>query len=305
MIGFIVNPRAANGKTGKIWPELKLELTRHFGDSFVAAVTEYPLHAVELTRNLLSDGIETIIAIGGDGTLNEVLNGFFHKKKMINPRALLGTISIGTGGDFVRSLEWPKNISAAIERIKKRNIRKIDIGRTEYRDNENKTEYRYFINIADFGLGGAVVDKVNRTTKIWGGKISFLWGIIATLFSYRNKEISFKLGDEEWQTKKLNLFVAGNGRYFGGGLNPTPHAEIADGFFDVITVGDTGFFEVIKNLAKLRKGKHLDHPKVRSYRAKKIHAKSDETVLIDLDGEFVGRLPIKIEILPQVVNMLS
>ena len=303
-IGFIINPTAANGKGGKIWPDLKQELIKRFGSSFKWKITEYSEHAVELTRRLIHEDVKSIIAIGGDGTLNEVVNGFFHQGKLINSSVSLGTLSIGTGADFIRTSGWPKELPLALDRIELGKTRKIDIGKVQCKDQEGNSVVRHFINIADFGFGAEVVRKVNSSTKYFGGKITYLAGILSTLITYKNKKISYKLDDGDWSTDKMNILIAGNGGYFGGGMNPAPMAELDDGQLDIIVIGDTNFFEVLKNLSSLRKGTHLDHPKINAYIAKKIQVKSDESVFVDLDGELAGQLPAIVEIIPKVINIL-
>ncbi len=296
MIGFVINPESGGGKTGRIWSWLELELRKKFGSQFCAVLTEHPLHAAELTRQLLTDGVDTIVAVGGDGTLNEVVNGFFQDGKPVWAEAILGVLSLGTGADFIRTLNWPKDIPAALERLAQSKTKMIDLGLVHFTGVTGESCERYFINIADFGIGGAVVDRVNRTTKRFGGRISFMWSIMATLFTFKNKVITFSLDDGVWHTEVLNNFIVGNGRYFGSGLNPTPSAELDDGLFDVVTFGDFGFFEAIRNMSKLRRGEHLSHPKIHSYRAKKIAAHSEDLVFLDMDGECVGRVPVTIEI---------
>lgn len=305
MIGFVVNPASGNGKTGREWPKIERAIAERFAHSYRAIFTEYPIHAMEITRNLLREKVDKIVAVGGDGTLNEVVNGFFDQGRPINPRASLGILCLGTGADFIRTLHWPGDIYQALERIAHAHIRSIDLGHASFLDLNGNQRQRYFINIADFGLGGAVVDRVNRTSKIFGGKVSFLWGILTTLFRYKNKSITFRIEGGPWHMETMNIFVVGNGRYFGGGLNPTPMAQLDDGQLDMVTVGDTTFVEVIKNLANLRKGTHLGHPKVNIYRARRMEAHSQETVYIDLDGECVGCLPIEIEIVPKALRIFE
>ena len=303
MIGFVVNPQSAGGKTGRIWPDLERELQERLDSGYCAVLTERPLHAVDLTRQLLQDGVEAVIAVGGDGTLNEVVNGFFQDGSPIRAEAILGILSLGTGADFIRTLNWPRDPSAALERLTQRRTKQIDLGKVCFTVASGKSVERYFINIADFGIGGAVVDRVNRTTKRFGGRFSFMWSIIVTLLTFKNKTITYRLDNGVWQTEVLNNFIVGNGRYFGGGLNPTPHAELDDGFFDIVTFGDFGFFEAIRNMSKLRKGEHLSHPKIHFCRAQKISARSDEAVFLDMDGECVGQVPVDIEILPAALKI--
>ncbi len=298
---FIVNPRSSNGRTGRRWRKLLPVVRKHFGDSFEYTNTEYAFHAASLARRGIDEGYTNIISVGGDGTINEVLNGFFRNGKLINGNVALGILPIGTGADFARYLALPATDEERIKRLKEPKLSKIDVGKAEYRSLNGDMTTRYFINILDFGIGGAVVERVNRTTKLFGGKMSFLWSIFLTLPSYKNKHITYRLDDGVWQEKVLNNFIVANGAYFGGGLHPAPHARIDDGFFDIVLFGDVTLFEALRNLPHLRKGKHLAHPKIFSTRAAAIEARSGETIYIDIDGECAGTLPVKVTILKKVL----
>ncbi len=305
MIVFIVNPKSGAGRSGRTWPHVEKEVQARFGNEYRVRFTEHPLHAVSLTREELRKGADCIVSVGGDGTLNEVVNGFFHQDKPVRPEAHLSVLCFGTGADFVRSIHWPREYKKALERLESPQVRKIDLGRATFFGLTGHKQSRYFINITDFGIGGAVVDRVNRTTKIFGGKISFLWAIIVTFFTYENKTIQYKIDDGEWQTQVLNNFIVGNGRYFGGGLNPTPTAELDDGLFDVVTIGDVTLVEAVRNLSRLRAGTHLTHPKIRLVQARRVAAKAEAPVYIDMDGEYVGQLPIEVEVIPRCLQICT
>jgi diacylglycerol kinase family enzyme len=148
------------------------------------------------------------------------------------------------------------------------------------------------------------VDKVNRTTKAFGGQISFLWGILTTLPTYKNKLTKYRIDDGPEQEKVLNTFVVANGRYYGGGLNPAPNAQLDDGLFDIVSIGDVGFLEAVSSLGKFRKGTHLEIPKVSFSRGRTVVATSDETQLVEMEGEVVGRLPARFEMLPKAMNIV-
>ena len=149
------------------------------------------------------------------------------------------------------------------------------------------------------------MERTNRSTKRFGGKMTFLWSILITLLQYKNQEIRYKLDDGAWQTGKFNNFIVANGRYFGGGLNPAPIALLDDGLFDVVSFGDIGRIDAINNLSNLRKGTHLKHSKISITHARTIEAASDNQVYIDMDGEFVGTVPIRVEILPKKLSLLQ
>lgn len=303
MIAFVVNLKAAGGRLRKVWPRVQAEASSRLGKSFCAVYTAGPMHAMELTRNQLRQGAEIIVSVGGDGTLNEVVNGFFEKGQAINERAALAVLSFGTGADFIRSSGWPRNYIEALDRLTQAKRRRIDLGKGEFLDREGRQTVRYFINIAEFGCGGAVVDRVNRLSKRWGGKISFMWGIAATLLSYDNQKIGFSLDGGTWRTEILHNTVVANGRYFGSGLKPAPNAELDDGLLDAVIFKNFSRLELFKSFPKLKKGEHLSHPKVESGSIRKISATSEETVLLDMDGEMVGQLPVTIEIVPHVLDV--
>ena len=302
---FIINPKSAGGKTGKKWNEIFKLLQKTFGNDADAAFTEGPMHAVQLTKESIRDEYDSIIAVGGDGTINEVLNGFFEDDQLLRDNVALGVLEMGTGADFIRSLNMPNRWEEAIPYLKKASAQKIDVGKATFQSIGEKPMTRYFINICDFGIGGAVVERTNRTTKLFGGKITFLWSILITLLQYNNQEIRYKLDGGDWQTGKFNNFIIANGRYFGGQLNPAPNALLDDGIFDIVSFGDIGRIDATANLSNLRKGTHLKHPKISVTHAKTIEAAADNPVYIDMDGELVGVLPIQIEILPKRLLLLQ
>lgn len=302
---FIVNPQSANGATERRWPDIEKLLKSTYPSEFEAVFTKKPSHETELAREGISGGCDRIISVGGDGTLNGVLNGFFDQGRLLRQEVALGVLEIGTGADFARSLGFPCRTEDAIDQLVRLQPRRIDVGRASFLSSEGNQVVRYFINILDFGIGGAVVERVNRTTKRFGGKISFLWAILITLFRYKNKEIHYRLDGGEWKSAVLNNFIVANGRYFGGGLFPAPTAELNDGWLDIVLFGDIGTCEAIANLPRLRAGTHLSNPHVQTMRARQVEAESDETVFIDMDGDLVGQLPITISIMSGALPLLK
>lgn len=302
---FIVNPKSAAGRTSKQWNDISGFVRQTFGEAADAVFTERPIHAVQLARESIAAGYDRIIAVGGDGTINEVLNGLFENDHFLGDDVALGVLEMGTGGDFVRSLNMPTQWEDAVSYLKQAEPHEIDIGKATFQSTDGTKTTRYFINICDFGIGGAVVERVNRTAKRFGGKMTFLWSILITLLQYNNQEIRYKLDNNDWQTGKFNNFIIANGRYFGGGLNPAPDALLDDALFDVVFFGDIGRIDAMNNLSNLRKGTHLKHPKISVTHAKTIEAAADHPVYIDMDGEFVGVLPIRVEILPKKLALLQ
>lgn len=297
----IVNPHSANRRTGREWPEIARALKEVLGGIRYAHTRE-PGDATRIAREALASGHRTIVSVGGDGTLNEVVNGFFRvesgRAAAVNPDAVLGMIPRGTGGDFRKTLGIPPDLEGAAAVLRDGRDRRIDAGMLEYVNHRDRPSVRFFLNITSFGVGGEVDERVNRSSKLLGGKISFFRAALAATLAYRNKPVRLKVdGEKEWEGKIYNVAVA-NGQYFGGGMWVAPEARPDDGVFDIVIMGDFSFFDSLFGGTKIYRGRHLAHPKVEFLRGIRVEATSEERVLLDVDGEQPGRLPIKISILP-------
>lgn len=267
-------------------------------------MTERRDHATELTRSAVQSGAGTIVAVGGDGTLNEVLNGFLDGTgRPWNPEAHLAIFPLGTGADFVKAFPVPRDPAEFARLLTAGDTRTIDAGLCEFVD-AGTPRSRYFLNVAEFGSGGAVVDRVNRTTKILGGKMSFVIAILRTLPNYRNTRVVYEADGGPPCEAIVNDFVVANGRYFGAGLLPAPFADLEDGLFDIVIFGDIDFRTARRNLPALRRGEHLSMKEVTAFRCREIKIRSEDE-MIDLDGEFVGRHPVRFQILPKAVPILG
>ena len=298
---MIVNPHSSGGKTGELWPEIKETAYQTIGD-FEFALTTGVGHATELARSALKQGYEMIVSVGGDGTNNEVVNGFFENGELINPEAVFGVVCSGTGSDFIKTAGIPRDFKKSVPMLAGRNYRLIDIGWMEHLDHSGKKVERYFINIASFGVGGAVDDLVNRSKKLFGGKSAFLWASFRAGLFYQNQPVELELDGKKLERKIFNLAVA-NGRYFGAGMMVAPMAELDDGIFEVVILGDLAIPERMKLSRLIYKGEHLNLSKVEHFRAKEVSATSPETVLLDIDGEAPGSLPARFKILPKILRL--
>ncbi|MBA4393083.1 MAG: lipid kinase [Desulfobacca sp.] len=297
---MIVNPASANGSTGRRWSRNKPMLEKEL-PSFEAWQTTHPGHACELAQKALGLGYTTIAVHGGDGTINEVINGLLSKNESEFQLALLPN---GTGADLVRTLGISHGLQKAARQARCGSGNRLDIGQVHFVDLEGKPAQRYFINVTDVGFGGDLVRYVNSHSKWLGGKLSFLQGLLVTLFRYRNKRIYLAIdGQEKFEVRASSIVVA-NGQYFGGGMWVAPEARLNDGIFEVVIVGDVSKMDVLANIKRLYQGTLAEHPKVNISKAKTIELTSDEEVLIDLDGELVGRLPARFQILPQKLSVI-
>jgi YegS/Rv2252/BmrU family lipid kinase len=300
---LVVNPRSADGTTGAQWPRFARMLERA-GLQGVPRFTEAPGHATQLVREGLAAGHRLIVAVGGDGTLNEAVNGFFAPDGTpLNPEAELGVICRGTGCDFIKSHGIPKREDLALERILHGTTRSIDLGMVRFRAPSGQVQSRVFCNIAEAGLGGAVVDRVNRSSKRLGGFASFLLGTLATFATYRNTPLTLQFDDAPPETIVASNLVVGLGRYFGGGMCILPEAQVADGYFDVLLMEDLSRLELFTNVARVYRGSHLSHAKVRHLKAREVRVDSPAPLLLDVDGEQPGLAPATFTLMPHALRL--
>jgi YegS/Rv2252/BmrU family lipid kinase len=244
-----------------------------------------------------------IVAVGGDGTLNEVVNGFFEESGTpVAPEAELGLLPAGTGGDFRRSVGIPLETKGAV-RVLAGKSRRVDIGKVTYRTLDGGQGSRFFINVASCGVSGLVDRYVNRSSKRLGGKISFALASLRALAEYRDRRIKLQLDDGPWQEMTITSLAVANGQYFGGGMWVAPKAALDDGIFDLTLWTGFGFRDFVFKSGQLYDGRHLQLSGVTTARARKVVATSEEEVLLDLDGEQPGQLPATWEVLPQALQL--
>ncbi len=284
------------------WDEIAASMKKHLGD-FEYVMTTRPCEAMDLTRQAVKEGFEMIVAVGGDGTNNEVANGFFENGQMINPDIVMASIPQGTGGDFRKTTGLPKDIHKAAAWLSGRETRTIDLGHMTLIDHEGNACVRYFVNMATFGIGGEIDRRVNTTTKVFGGFASFAWASLASTLSYKNKPVEITIDGESIGVRKVYSCGVCNGRYCGGGMMFAPDAKLDDGLFDIVLMEDLALFETLMQMPKIYKGEHVKHPKISVYRGKEVKAVSEAEVLHDIDGEAPGRLPSEYKILPGVLKI--
>lgn len=302
-IAFIVNPHAGNGSTGSKWPMIEA-LARDRLGPFETYMTRGPGDAVLRVKNALAQKVRLLVCVGGDGTLNEVVNGMMMHEASVRSDLALGFIPNGTGCDFVRTVSIPQDLEQAIDLIAAGTVRSIDLGVLFFRDDQGHERRRYFHNITSFGLGGDVAQRVNRTTKALGPFVSFMWATLVSIFSCGKKKIRLRVDEGfERELRVWNVAVA-NGQYHGGGMWVAPGASVCDGILNVTVIGDLTIPEIFLNLPKLYNGKINDIEKVTTLAGEKVKASSNEQVLLDVDGEQPGMLPIDIGIVPDGLNII-
>lgn len=298
-IAVVVNPRSAGGKTARRWPEIARALEKGLGQ-VTARFTKEKGDGTVLARELLREGFDFIVAAGGDGTINEVANGFLESDQPVRPEARLGILPLGTGGDFRRTLGIGPGIPEAMETLAAGAPLRIDVGRAAFCGHDGRALTRYFVNVASFGMGGEVAARSQNATRPLGGTVSFLWATFRTLLSYRGKRVRLELDGSKLPSDFFITNVAvGNGEYHGGGMRPCPGAILNDGIFEVTVIGHLGRFELARDIRALYSGGVYRHPKVRHLRARRVAAESEEPVSLEVDGEPVGRLRFEAVVLPE------
>jgi YegS/Rv2252/BmrU family lipid kinase len=295
----IVNPRAASGAAARQWPE--------FVDALglpEARFTERVGHAREIARELIEAGYDRILAVGGDGTISETVNGYLRGGAATRPEVELGFFPMGTGGDFRRSLGL-RDAAHAIEVIRAGHARTIDAGHIEFITHEGRPGERHFINLTSFGMGGEVASRAKNFLSPASGKAAFLWATVEVFFRYRAKTVELSIDGGDWRSHKILNIAAGNGRYHGGGMHVCPKAMLDDGAIDVTVIDDLRMFTLAKDLRVLYSENLYVHPKTHWARGRQIEARSAERVSIEVDGEPLGILPVKIRVIPGAIRILA
>jgi diacylglycerol kinase (ATP) len=269
-------------------------------------MTTRPSEATEIAQHAVLESRPLVVAVGGDGTLNEVVNGFFRNGAPLPTTTKLAMVPLGTGGDFRRTLRIPLDPRQAVDVLKTGMVRRLDAGCVTYQTPDGRTAIRHFINIADAGLAGDVVHKMGNGTKRFGSAGYTLAGLRG-LIGYRNQPMTVVVDGTTHELAKAQQVVVANGQYYGGGMKMAPAASPTDGVFDVILIRDAGKLETIRGMNDIRSGKHLEqnNPKIELVYGKRISVTSPATVRIDIDGEDAGLLPALFEIQPGAIEFIT
>jgi len=246
----------------------------------------------------VEDGAELLVAVGGDGTVNEVVNGLVGAE-----RAELAVIPRGTGGDFVRTFGIPAKLEGAVRIALGEKTRTIDVGRAAYDTWTGPPGEAYFANIASAGMSGAVAKRTNEASSApLGGKAAYLWSTVAVFAGWRNTEITVTVDGETRSGPMFDVIVA-NCRYLAGGMKITPEAEPDDGLFDVLLIGDVSKLDLALTMPKIYRGTHLPHPKAELLRGASVVVEAQMPLPVELDGEQPGTTPVRFDVVPQALRL--
>jgi diacylglycerol kinase (ATP) len=302
-VHVILNPASSAGKTGRRLDEIVAALVRHLGRGFSLRVTKQPNDATAFARQAALERADLVVAVGGDGTIQEVVNGLLEAGEPLAPGLELGLINTGTGHGFAQSLGLPSDLDAQCAGLGSGTCRRVDVGRAIYSDGEGRRLERCFVNECQAGIGGRVVEKVQTGHKKLGGALGFGLATLTTALSYPNRIFRFSIDGGPEQFGPFIGIVAANGHVMAGGMKLAPAALVADGRLDILFMHGQTLFERLRNFPKIYSGRHLDSPRFTYLRAKSISLASEEPVAFEADGEPFGRLPCRIEVLPAALAL--
>lgn len=272
------------------------------GLPFESVYTEHKLDATRVAKEAIESGTKKIIVVGGDGTLNEVVNGVMQQQLIPSNEVTLAIIPIGTGNDTIKTLRIPSDMEENVKIIKEGIYKVIDAGfiTSTYPEGEMG---RYFVNIAGMAFDAAVTYDANQGGKATVGKLAYLRSLLKVLFNYRSSFMRITMDGRAVEDKIFNLNV-GNCKYAGGGMLLVPGAIPWDGTFHVTVVRDMGKWKVIKHVLDLFDGTYMELPEVTSHQATDIVVESDPPVYAEVEGELLGQTPIQIKLIPSALKII-
>lgn len=336
---LVVNPNSCGGLTGKDWESLYVKIKGILSENLKVAFSKKPGDGTILTRKFLKRGFKIIVAIGGDGTINEVANGFFEdpvgiygsrpgiKKsnaaiasnndgivpspsvlEPINPDATMAIVPCGTRNVLAKSLELPEGVIECCRSFSAGKARKIDvISATVTNANDRSTRNtRIFLNAAEIGLGAEIIERSKKIRKVVNSRIvSTITSILATLPSYQSNECEVVLeGRRRKIVTKMTIGIVANGRFLGGSFEAAPKADMSDGFLDVLILKESGSLKMLNELASMKDGQYKEEGNMFYKKSRKVSfASKERDVTVTIDGEPIGILPATFEVIHNALTV--
>jgi diacylglycerol kinase (ATP) len=325
---LVVNPNSSSGMTGTGWNDLYSEIKEALGARVEVALTKKAGDGTTLTRQFLKQGFKKVVAIGGDGTLNEVANGFFeepvgiHSNKIngggpatgsppvkpINPDAIMGVVPAGTRNVLAKSLGLPEGIANCCKTFQLGKPKKMDViyGTVTNQEDHSSTMSRIFLNAAEMGVAGEIVERSKKVREVVNSRIvSTIASIAATLPTYQSNECEISINNNEKKFAiKMTMAVVANGQLLGGGFKVAPHASMSDGLLDLVILKDSGSLKMIDELINMKDGDYKEEDKITYRQTTKVSLISKERdVTVTVDGEPIGILPATFEVIPHALTV--
>jgi diacylglycerol kinase (ATP) len=300
---LIVNPASANGRTGRHFDAIARAVRAALGD-FDCSFTRRRGDGAVLAREVLRGGASLVVAVGGDGTASEVVDGLVEGGAAARSDVTFGFIPRGTGGDLKRTLRCPSDAALAARALSEGAEQLLDLGRIELTGHDGRPRVRHFANVAGFGISGLVVQHVDGMSKALGGKASFMIASARALLGWQDQAVRWRVDGGPWREDRITSLSVCNGRYFGGGMMVAPGARVDDGLFDVTVWQGLGFADFVLKKSMLYDGTHVRLPNTTTLRARVLEAEplAGGRVLLDVDGEQPGMLPARFTILPGAIR---
>jgi diacylglycerol kinase (ATP) len=294
----IANPRSGRGRVGEELPELERQLlARRLGHRIVA--TEGPGHASALAAEALRGGTRFLVAVGGDGTVQEVVNGMIDDDRPVAPDAVLGVVAAGSGSDFVRTFGLPGDAIRAVRHLEGDRVYPIDVMRVDFAA-DSGTASRYVPNIAEVGLGAEVVGRAERLPR-WMGRSRYFWGFWLSMGRHRPTPIDVGVDRKSFRGVANNVVIA-NCQFYGGGMKISPRSYPSDGLLDVqISTGPRS--EAFTLLPKIYRGEHVPHPHIKELRGREVRVEAERPLSVEGDGEVLGTTPARFTVLPEILTL--
>ena len=324
---LVVNPNSASGLTGKGWNDLYSEIKGVLGASVEVALTKKPGDGTTLARQFLKQGFKKVVAIGGDGTLNEVANGFFeepvgiHSNKInggraakfppfkpINPDAIMGVVPAGTRNVLAKSLGLPEGIANCCKTFQFGKPKKMDViyATVTSQEDHSSTTSRIFLNAAEMGVAAEIIERSKKVRQVVNSRIvSTITSIAATLPTYQSNECEISIGNNRKKFAiKMTMAVVANGQFLGGGFKVAPHASMSDGLLDLVVLKDSGSLKMIDELINMKDGDYKEEDNITYRQTTKVSLTSKERdVTVTVDGEPIGILPATFEVIPHALTI--
>jgi diacylglycerol kinase family enzyme len=335
---LVVNPSSSSGLTGKGWKDLFKKIKEDFGETPLEVVfTKGPGDGTTLTREFLKKGFRKVVAIGGDGTINEVANGFFFKEEQnlksgkvtssngqdrpqdnniepailrpINSEAIMGLLPSGTRNVLAKSLDFPEEVMKCCRNFVKGKTQEIDVISTRVTDTKDhsKTITKVFLNAAEIGFGAEIIDRSKKVrSKINSRVISTIASVATSLPAYESNlcEVIVDDGREKILTK-MTMAIVANGKFLGGGFMAARRASVSDGLLDIVILKDSGSFKMLDNLVNMKTGSYANENEIFYMQARKVSLNSKERdVTVTIDGEPIGILPATFQVLEKALKVI-
>jgi diacylglycerol kinase (ATP) len=296
---FVVNPASANGSTRTRWPEIAHQAAEA-GLVGPALLSERPGQIADLARRACEDGARLVVAVGGDGTVNEAVNGLMAVE--FERRAELATIPRGTGKDFARSFRIPSAVTKALDVARDGAMRTVDAGRATFVRWDGSPAESYFANFAGAGISGAVAARANESSKALGGKVAFFRATTSVFMRWQNTDYEVEIDGERRSGRMLEV-IAAIGDRLAGGMRLAPEADPADGLFDIVLIGDATKLDFVRTLPRIYRGTYLPHPRAEVVRGRRLRIETATPLPLALDGEQPGTTPAAFEVVPGALRL--